>query len=272
MNNKPIGVFDSGLGGLSCMSTLERVLPQESTVYFGDTARTPYGDKEPETIRYFTTQVADFLVSRGVKMLVIACNTISALCTDMLRERYPEIPVVDIITPTVEHILKNQTADKNIVVIATKATIKSGLYEKLLRDGGMEGDIHSIACPLFVPLIENGFRDGVVVETVVAHYLDPLIHEKKVDALILGCTHYPFIESSIRKLYPELEIINPSKIITQRVNEILQEQQMAADPGNGVTHVFYASDLSDTFLEMIRHISPDDDYRVEFRAFKEVYH
>lgn len=271
MNNRPIGVFDSGLGGMSCLLPLQKALPNESIIYFGDTARTPYGDKEPETIRYFTCQVADFLVSQGVKILVIACNTISALCTETLRQRYPHIPVVDIITPTVSHVLQNQENTNNIGVIATKATIKSGMYHKLLRGGGFQGEIHSTACPLFVPLIESGFRDGVVVESVVAHYLDRFVAERNLDSLILGCTHYPFIESSIRKLYPELQIINPSQIITEQVCKILREQDLAAAPDHRVSHTFYASDLSETFLDMIRHASTTRDYSVEFQAFKEVY-
>lgn len=271
MNNKPIGVFDSGLGGMSCLLPLQQALPNESILYFGDTARTPYGDKEPETIRYFTCQVADFLVSQGVKVLVIACNTISALCTEMLRQRYPHIPVVDIITPTVSQVLRDQDNIQNIGVIATKATIKSGMYDKLLRSGGLQGEIHSTACPLFVPLIESGFRDGVVVESVVAHYLDRFVEEKKLDSLILGCTHYPFIEPSIRKLYPELRIINPSQIITDRVRQILWERDLMAAPEHKPSHTFYASDLSETFMEMIRHASTTRDYSVEFQAFKEVY-
>lgn len=267
MNNKPIGVFDSGLGGLSCVLAMERELPQESIIYFGDTARTPYGDKDPETIRYFTCQAADFLVSQGVKMLVIACNTISALCADMLRERYPTVPVVDIITPTVSYLSKRNTPDKHVGIIATKATTRSGIYEMLLRKNGVS-NVHAKACPLFVPMIENGLLSGDPVEAMVKHYLDDLIYEDRIDSLVLGCTHYPFIRPSIRKLYPELEIVNPSKIVTQQVSKTLLDMDMAADPEHKANDVFYASDLSETFLNLIRYICPGYDYSVKFQAFK----
>jgi len=256
---------------LSCVEALSRELPDESIIYFGDTARTPYGDKAPETIRYFTCQIADFLATHDVKMMVIACNTISALCVDMLRGRFPTIPIVDIITPTRDYIASWGQRTEPIGIIATKATVKSNVYEKLLREKGVETEVYSKACPLFVPLIENGFKNGVVVDTIVQHYLEDFIRPNKIGKLVLGCTHYPFIENSIRRLYPWVEIINPSNIITRRVKDILEEQGLRAERGTEAVRLFYASDLSESFVEMSRHASPTEDYSVRFQAFKEIY-
>ena len=268
MDNRPIGVFDSGLGGLSCVAVLNRELPSESILYFGDTARTPYGDKSPDTIRYFTFQMADFLVSSGVKMLLIACNTISALCGDALRKHYPNIPVVDIIRPTACHVSQTTSPKKTVGIIATKATIKSGVYEHLLREEGFRGNLCSLACPLFVPLIENGFQDGVVVETVARHYMDDFIVHNCVDTLVLGCTHYPFIINTLCKLYGDLEIINPSQIVVRSVAALLQERGMAAGTEREGKRVYYASDLSDTFIDMIARINQSERCETKVKAFK----
>lgn len=262
MDNRPIGVFDSGIGGLSGVRELARELKNESIVYFGDTARTPYGDKSPETIRQYTCQITDFLVSKGVKMLVIACNTITALCTDILKERYPDIPVVGIIAPTVFYMAQRENKN-NIGIIATKATINSGLYEKLLIDGGVKTEIYSKATPLLVPIIEGGFAEGVVAQTITKHYLDEMVNENKIGSLILGCTHYPFVEEAIRTNYPELEIINPATVLAKEVKKVLNEKDMAAKESNTAEYLFCASDLSPTFTDIVSRIIPDGSYKLE---------
>lgn len=267
MNNHPIGAFDSGVGGLSCLENWKQIFPDESVIYFGDVARAPYGDKEPETLHRYAAQITDFLVSNGAKMLVIACNTVSALCADELRIRYPDIPIIDVISPTVSYISQTDRFQK-VGVIATKATINSGTYERKLLESGTKAQIFSQSCPLFVPLIENGFREGVVVDTVVAHYLDSFVSETGIDALVLGCTHYPFIEGAIRKLYPQLEIINPSKIVTQQVQKVLLEQNLQAEKGAKAKYDFYASNLSDIFMDIVAHVRPDNNYSINEKTFK----
>lgn len=270
MDNRPIGVFDSGLGGLSCVDRLSRILPEESIIYFGDTARTPYGDKDAETIRYFTSQIADFLVSKDVKMLLIACNTVSALCVDFLRERYPQLPIIGIVEPTAALLAGKTDLKKNVGIIATKATVKSGIYESLLQKKGLTCPVFSQACPLFVPLIESGFRSGVVVDTVAHHYLDDFIGQNEIGTLILGCTHYPFMKDSIQKLYPGVSLVNPSEIGVDEAARILSERGMKADPGRSGELTFYASDLSATFLEMIREITGDENVAAKFKSFRSV--
>ena len=265
MDNRPIGVFDSGIGGLSGVRELEKELKNESIVYFGDTARTPYGDKSPETIRQYTCQITDFLVSKGVKMLVIACNTITALCLDILRERYPDIPVVGIIAPTATYMAQRDNKH-NIGIIATKATINSGLYTKLLIEGGVKTEIFAKATPLLVPIIEGGFAEGVVAETITKHYLDEMVNENKIGSLILGCTHYPFVEEAIRTNYPELEIVNPATVLAKEVRRVLEEKDMAAENTNTPDYLFCASDLSPTFTDIVGRINPDGNYTLECKS------
>lgn len=271
MDDRPIGIFDSGLGGLSCVSALGSELPGESIIYFGDTARTPYGDKDADTIQHFTDQITDFLISQDVKMLVIACNTVSALCTNRLREKHPNIPVIGIIEPTVSHLVCAKAIRKNVGIIATKATIKSGVYETLLREKNLDSPLFSKACPLFVPLIENGFHRGVVVESVIRHYLDTFIEGNEISTLVLGCTHYPFFQESIRKLYPEVAIVNPSEIIIGEISRVLEERDIRARQNAAASQLFFASDLSETFLEMIQEITQNVNVAAQFKAFKGGY-
>ena len=212
MDNRPIGFFDSGLGGLTSIPYLMNRLPEEKVIYFGDTARTPYGSKAVTTIRRFSAEIADFLVKCNVKMIVIACNTVSATCVDDLRKRFPEIPVVGIIQPSAEEVASFCPTDTRIGIIGTKVTIASHAYRSY---------------------IEN-LRS----------------------------------ENNIRRIYPELNIINPSSIVVVRIQEILTERDMLAS-GSDFTNVFYASDLSENFINMIDHIfaDVDEDKKVKFMNF-----
>ena len=259
-DTRPIGVFDSGLGGLSCIKTICKLLPNENVVYFGDTARTPYGDKARDTIMRFAIQIVDFLAHQDVKMILIACNTVSALCTEILREKFPSIPIVSIIEPTVEHIAERRL--KNVGIISTQATIKSGVYERQLQAHGI--DSCSKACPVFVPLIENGFWEGKVIETVAHYYLDDFIESNSVENLVLGCTHYPFIQETIGELYPAVNFVNPSKIVVEEVIRVLKENDLCAPQDTAAVRRFFASDLSDGFLNMIRKVTQDDTADAEF--------
>jgi len=156
MDNRPIGVFDSGLGGLTSVQELHRQLPEEKVIYYGDTARTPYGSKSPETIVKFATQIVDYLVGRNTKMIIIACNTVTALALDSFRERYPSIPIIGVIEPTVKKVVADGC--KRVGVIATKATIGSDVYGRELRSMSPGIEVFSTACPAIVPLVEEGLR------------------------------------------------------------------------------------------------------------------
>ena len=262
MDNRPIGIFDSGLGGLTCGPALRKALPNESFLYFGDTARTPYGSKDPATIREFSAQIAGFLVSQNVKMIVIACNTVSSTCLTSLRTLFPKIPFVGIIKPAADAIRETCSPGESVGIIGTKATVASGVYEKFLAGSGVKLALK--ACPAFVPLIEEGLVDTDIMRLTIRHYLDDFLAENGVSTLLLACTHYPLIEPDIRNLYPSLRILNSSETIVMAVEAELKRLDLLADGSAAVKDAFYASDLSENFLNMINRISASSDFRVAF--------
>lgn len=264
MDNRPIGFFDSGLGGLTCIPNLMKMLPKEKIIYFGDTARTPYGSKATSTIRSFSRQIADFLVKNDVKMIVIACNTVSATCLSDLQQRYPSIPVVGIIQPAAEKIAKSCSTMNKIGIIGTKVTIQSGAYKELIRSLNDELDIYETPCPAFVPLIEEGIIQNDIMDLTIKYYMDDFILENRLDTVVLGCTHYPLIRSNIKRLYPSLRIINPSEEIVHSIIRILTERDMLAGDFD-FENIFYASDLSENFVNMIDRIFHDEEIKVKFK-------
>ena len=175
MDNRPIGFFDSGLGGLTCIPNLFRQLPEERIIYFGDTARTPYGSKAVSTIRHYAAQIADFLAAQNVKMMVIACNTITATCLDELRARYPSIPIIGIISPAAKTIARTCDETNRIGVIATKATIASDDYPRKILEKNPALHVFSKATPAFVPLIEEGIIDNQIMDLTIHYYLDDFL-------------------------------------------------------------------------------------------------
>lgn len=268
MDNRPIGFFDSGLGGLTCIPYLMKALPNEKMIYFGDTARTPYGSKAISTIKNFSTEIAEFLVKSDVKMIVIACNTVSATCLEMLREKFPQIPILGIIDPAAYVTANHYSVDNNIGIIATKVTINSGAYTEAIHKYNKDMHIYETACPAFVPLIEEDIIENEIMDLTIKYYMDDFIKEHDLDTVILGCTHYPLIKKNIERLYPDLDIINPSSIIVERIRKILEEGDMFAE-NSDFQNVFYASDLSENFIKMIDHIFEDEseDAKVKFLNF-----
>ncbi|GHU66592.1 glutamate racemase [Clostridia bacterium] len=268
MDNRPIGFFDSGLGGLTCIPYVLDALPDESIVYFGDTARTPYGSKAVSTIRSFAFEIADFLVDSSVKMIAIACNTVSSTCLDELRERHPEIPILGIIAPAAYTAALASHTGKRIGVIGTKATIASGAYRKAIKESAPDAEIFEAACPALVPLIEEGIIENEIMDLTIRYYLDHFVSYNKIDTLVLGCTHYPLIRHNIMQFYPELSIIDPSRellttIETELANRgILAERTESIPPEN----TFYASDLSENFVNMISRILAGSDANACFRT------
>lgn len=253
MDNRPIGVFDSGLGGLTCIPNLLRRLPEERVIYFGDTARTPYGSKAISTVKTYTNQIADFLAAQNVKMMVIACNTISSTCLPDLRRRFPDIPILGIINPAAKKIAQSCTEENRIGIIATKVTIASGVYTESIEDAHPGLSVFCKATPVFVPLIEEGIIDNEIMDLTIRHYMDSFVKENSLDTLVLGCTHYPLIRKNILRIYPDLRIVNPSYEIVERVKEVLEEERMLASD-NDRENIFYASDLSENFVNMIQNI------------------
>ncbi|MBE6036797.1 MAG: glutamate racemase [Clostridiales bacterium] len=266
MDKRPIGIFDSGLGGLTCVPYLRQALPREKFIYFGDTARTPYGSKDPSTIRAFSAQIAEFLVQHQVKMIVIACNTVSSICLEDLQQRFPQVPIVGIIEPAAQAIADTCVKGSSVAIIGTKVTVKSRVYENLLKELKPELCLHAKACPAFVPLIEEGIIENEIMDLTIKHYLDDFLQESQADTLVLGCTHYPLIRKNIDRLYPDLRIINPSREIVKSVVAQLEEHDLLSPGNSDFENIFYASDLSENFVNMINRIFADENFRVEFRS------
>ncbi|MFR2966195.1 MAG: glutamate racemase [Anaerovoracaceae bacterium] len=228
-------------------------LPNERVIYFGDTARTPYGSKAVSTIRQYSFQIADFLVSKDVKMLVIACNTISATCLEDLRQRIPNIPIRHNKSGG-RKIASICGRENRIGIIGTKATVYSGVYKERIKSLNTELKVFDRATPAFVPLIEEGIVENEIMDLTIHYYMDSFIAENSIDTLVLGCTHYPIIRSSIEKIYPKLRIVNPSYEIIGRIEKILKAEDILAGGDNDRENVFYASDLSENFSNMIQKI------------------
>ena len=254
MDNRAIGFFDSGLGGLTSIPPLFKALPRERVIYFGDTARTPYGSKAVSTIRQYACQIADFLVSKNVKMLVIACNTISTTCLEELKARFPALPIVGIVSPAAEKVAASCDETNRIGIIGTKVTIASGAYRDMIRTLAPELTVFDRATPAFVPLIEEGIIENEIMDLTIHYYMDDFVAQNRLDTLVLGCTHYPLIRKNIERLYPGLEIIDPSQEIIGRIRKTLAERDLLADESQEGENVFYASDLSENFTRMIQRI------------------
>lgn len=241
-NQQPIGIFDSGIGGLTVLKELRREMPHEDIVYFGDTAHVPYGTKSKETITRFSTDNVHFLQSFDVKIVVVACNTASSLSLDTLKEKFPHQMIIGVIEPGVTAALR-VTKNRRIGVIGTKATIHSGVYEACLRRLDPSVKVYSEACPLFVPLVEEGWLNGEVVEKVARVYLDPL-KAFGIDTLILGCTHYPLLAHMIQKIFGEkVQLINSAEETARQTRQLLAGP---TDPRESKVR-FYVSDEPEPF-------------------------
>lgn len=262
MDNRAIGFFDSGLGGLTSVPVLKRTLPNEKVLYFGDTARTPYGSKSPETVCKFSAQIVDYLVSKNVKLIVIACNTVTAMALDMLRERHPDVPIVGVIDPTARRVAADNAP--NVGIIGTKVTIESGVYAERIHELNPEISTYSLACPAFVPLIEEGIIDNEIMDLTIKYYMDDFVKDNRIDSLILGCTHYPLIAPNINRLYPELRLYNSSAEVIRDVVEILTERDILAEE-NDFPDRFYASDLSENFIRMTDTLFEGYDAKIKLK-------
>jgi glutamate racemase len=244
-----IGVFDSGIGGLTVLHQIIETLPRENTVYLGDTARAPYGTKSVETVLRYSFENSEFLVEKGVKLVVVACNTSTAVALDELADRL-DVPVVGVIGPGVRRALKS-TKSKRVGVIGTEATIQSGAYTRALKVAQPEIEVYSRACPLFVPLVEEGWTDNTVVEMTVAAYLGSL-KQSGIDTLILGCTHYPLLKKSIRKyLGSSVRLVDSAEETAKEVESVLRRSALEKTSGKGV-HSFFVTDAPDRFIKVGR--------------------
>ena len=260
MDQRPIGVFDSGLGGLTAVHSLWRILPEEDLIYFGDTARVPYGSRSREAILKYARQDVRFLRSFDLKAILIACGTVTTTSLAALQAEN-DLPMVGVVEPTCRRAVL-MTQNKRVGLIATAASVRSGAYEAALRRLDPEVEVFRQSCPLFVPLVENGrFRPGdIVIETVAREYLEPL-RETGIDTLILGCTHYPLLVDIIAEILgPKVTLVSAGEESAYELKRLLKSGGLWAGPaGQGGTE-FYVSDRPEDF-ERIASVFLQEDLR-----------
>lgn len=254
----PVGVFDSGVGGLTVAREVMRQLPDENLIYFGDTARVPYGSKSRDNIIRFSRQIIHFLKTKNVKAIVIACNTASALALDVVKEE-SEIPVIGVIQPGARAAVK-ATRTKKIGVVGTEGTIRSKTYSRIIHGFEPEAEVIGKPCPLFVPLVEEGFAKHHITDEAIDFYLKDM-KKSDIDTMILGCTHYPLLRSKIIDYLGEaVHIVNPAYETAMDLKALLLEHNMTNDSGNLAKYEFYVSDAAEKFKQFTNSILP---YNVE---------
>ena len=226
MNKKqlPIGIFDSGLGGLTVLKQLQKVLPNESFIYIGDTAHLPYGNKSPESILTYSKQIGQFFINQKVKLIIIACNTASSIAFNTLQQTF-KVPIIDVITPIQEIVNKHMSTIK-VGVIGTYNTVSSRAYSRAINLTNNKAQIFEKACPLFVPIIEEGLQEDAIASLAVKKYLTPLLN-KKIDLLILGCTHYPLMKKTIQANIPKtIQIIDSADSTALYLKRYLKQNML----------------------------------------------
>jgi len=263
-DTRPIGVFDSGIGGLTVVKALRDLLPNESIFYLGDTARVPYGNKSAETVERYAIELANILAKENAKIIVVACNTVSSVAIPTLRKNFP-MPVIGVIEPGARAALE-ATRNGHIGVIGTRATIRSGAYEKALRASNDQVRVSSLASPLLVPLIEEGLFSDNLTDQILFRYLEPLL-TKEIDTLVLGCTHYPLLAGAIsRVLKRQIFIVDSAHNCARSVEEVLDRQSLrAALLNNGKLRVAL-TDAPDSFLNVARDTLKLELGQIELRA------
>jgi len=255
INNNPIGVFDSGIGGLTVVRELMREMPNEEIIYFGDTARVPYGTKTKNTVTRYSMQIMEFLKTKNVKAVIIACGTVSSNSYDELKKAF-KVPLFEMVSNGVAACL-SATKNNRVGIIATEATIKSGKYEQLIKKMNPEIEVHLKACPLFVPLAEEGWTDNIVAELTAQIYLSEL-KMKQIDALIMACTHYPLLSNQIQKAISDATLINPAIEAAKNVHLFLQQNNLLRTDVTPPNHRFFISDNTEKFNRLSQMILPKE--------------
>lgn len=259
MDNRKIGVFDSGLGGLTVVREMQRLMPEESVIYFGDIARLPYGSKSKEAITEFSHQIMRFLLKHDVKAVIIACGTASANALEDLQRTY-QLPITGVVEPGAREAART-TKNGRIGITGTEATIRSEAYDRLLKGLDPQIEVFSKACPLFVPLVEEGWFKDEITRSVVQRYLAEL-KLQKVDTLVLGCTHYPLLKRLIgEEIGEEVILVNPSSSVVKEMKEYLQQQDMQSSAAQG-EYEFYVSDSTEKFRQFGQQVLEIEDLKV----------
>lgn len=244
--NRPIGVFDSGIGGLTVLKEIMKLLPGEDTIYLGDTARVPYGNKSSETVIRYTLETTDFLLDRRIKLLVVACNTASAVSLPTLKARY-RLPILGVIEPGARRAAE-VTRTGRVGIIGTERTVKSQAYVRAIREINPKIRVFAQACPLFVPLAEEGWSRNEVALMAGERYLNGL-NKRRIDVLVLGCTHYPLLKQTIQKVVgPDIVLIDSARETAREVLRVLGESELLGERSKDGEHFFYVTDDPERFL------------------------
>ncbi len=250
----PIGVFDSGVGGLTVVREIMRQLPSENVIYFGDTARVPYGSKSKQTVLKFSKQIVRFLMTKNVKAIVFACNTASALALEEMRSEM-QVPVIGVVRPGAK-MAAEMTKTKSVGIIGTDATIKSGIYFDYIRQLDPEVTVVGKACPLFVPLVEEGLLEDRITDDMVDRYLSEL-KTYNVDSLVLGCTHYPLLSNPIKRyMGEEVTLVNPAYETAKELKSMLGDAGLLNKGNSSPQYDFYVSDGVDKFKSFADKVLP----------------
>ncbi len=242
----PIGIFDSGIGGLTVAHAISQLLPNESLVYFGDTAHLPYGDKSEAAIQAYSVKIADVLLKKGCKVIVIACNSASSAAYELLKEYVRSVKIINVIDPMV-NLVVNQYSEKKVGLIGTKRTVQSGVYLRKIEEAKNNIKLQSVATPLLAPMIEEGFFDNQISHEIIAQYLaDSAL--QNIEALILACTHYPLIKKEINEFYKnKLTILDSSEVVAIALKKHLFENHLLNSTLVKPTHQFLVSDYTSSF-------------------------
>jgi glutamate racemase len=265
IQNRPIGIFDSGLGGLTVFKEIRKILPFEDLIYFGDTMRVPYGDKSVENIRKFAAEISVFLSGLGVKMIVVACNTVSANALDVV-EKVGGIRVVGVIEPGVKTALKKTKTGK-IIVIGTRATVKSHAYRNAIKLISEKILVKEKACPLFVPLVEEGFVNHPATKLIAMEYLSEF-RNTDYDTIILGCTHYPLLKKQIREvLGKNISIVDSSRACAKYVKDELIKNNLISKTNRNGKSIFYVSDVQQNFKNLAYRLAGIKICKINIKRF-----
>jgi len=247
-----IGIFDSGVGGMTVARAVEQLLPDYSLVYYGDIARTPYGPKSPNTIINYSIRNTEFLLEKGAELIIIACNSASSVATESLRQRF-QVPIIEVISPAAARAIQISKTGQ-IGVIGTKATVKSNIYQKTITAERPDFKVYSQACPLLVALVEEGWLNKRETKMILRRYLHPL-KDKQIDTLVLGCTHYPLLKGLIQaRIGKRVKLIDSSIETARHVKQFLADNPGTVSRQEPVSHSYYASDCTETAMKVAERI------------------
>lgn len=262
MDKRPIGIFDSGVGGMTVLSEIKKKFPNEDFIYLGDTKNFPYGDKSKETIIKLASKCAEFLIKENVKLIIVACGTATSQALDTLKRIY-KVPIIGIIKPTIFDIKKNTVPNqkKTIGVIATEGTIRSNKWEEILQEEIENITVISKACPLLAPMAEQGWTNNNVAKEAIKEYMKPF-KEQKIDKLILGCTHYPLFKNLIKEeLNDDIEIINTGEKIAKYLEEYLMDNLLENNKNHNGNCKYYLTDIECNFIQVASNLLQDEQVK-----------